>query len=101
SAMVTSIRAVNWVVKALVDATPISGPAWVMITRSDSRTRELPGTLQIAKAALNPAFLAWRRAARVSAVSPDWEIVTNRQSWGITCLRSEERRVGKECRTRW
>ena len=35
------------VVKAFVDATPISGPARVISTRSDSRTSELSGALQI------------------------------------------------------
>jgi hypothetical protein len=40
--------AVSWVVKALVEATPISGPARVMKRRSDSRTRLDSGTLQMA-----------------------------------------------------
>ena len=39
--------AVSCVVKALVEATPISGPARVNSTRSDSRTIELSATLQI------------------------------------------------------
>ena len=34
--------------KTFVDATPISGPARVSITSSDSRTSELSGTLQMA-----------------------------------------------------
>jgi hypothetical protein len=34
------------VVNALVLATPISGPAWVIMTRSDSRTIELWALLQ-------------------------------------------------------
>ena len=46
---ITSIdSAASWVVNALVEATPISGPARVSITSSDSRTSELSGTLQIA-----------------------------------------------------
>jgi hypothetical protein len=45
----TSISsAASWVVKALVEATPISGPARVSMTSSDSRTSELSGALQIA-----------------------------------------------------
>ena len=34
-------------VKAFVEATPISGPALVRKTKSDSRAKELEGTLQI------------------------------------------------------
>ena len=48
SAAVSIASAVSWVVNALVEATPISGPARVSITSSDSRTRELSGELQIA-----------------------------------------------------
>ncbi len=48
---VNSSSATSWVVNALVEATPISGPAWVISVRSDSRTSELPGTLQIARLA--------------------------------------------------
>ena len=39
----------NWVVNALVEATPISGPALVNKEKSDSLARELVGTLQIVK----------------------------------------------------
>lgn len=84
---VSSSRATNWVVKALVEATPISGPAWVSRVRSDSRTSELVATLQIATLERKPSSLALRRAARVSAVSPDWEMVTNRQSGCTATLR--------------
>jgi hypothetical protein len=45
----SNIRAASCVVNALVDATPISGPALVNITKSDSLANELVGTLQIAK----------------------------------------------------
>ncbi len=79
--------AVNCVVKALVDATPISGPARVSNTRSDSRTSELSGTLQIDNDERYPDCLASRNAARVSAVSPDWEMVTNKVFLGTTGLR--------------
>jgi hypothetical protein len=37
----------SWVVNAFVLATPISGPACVIITRSDSRTMELWALLQM------------------------------------------------------
>ena len=69
--MVSIIKAINCEVNALVDATPISGPAFVMIAKSDSRTKDEPGTLQIDRLAVNPISLALRRAAKVSAVSPD------------------------------
>ena len=42
-----NINAASWVVKALVEATPISGPAFVNIEYSDSLARELVGTLHI------------------------------------------------------
>ena len=44
----SSIKAASWVVNALVEATPISGPALVNNTKSDSLARELVGTLQMA-----------------------------------------------------
>ena len=37
----------NWAKKALVEATPISGPAFVNIEYSDSLASELVGTLHI------------------------------------------------------
>ena len=43
----SNIKAASCVVKAFVEATPISGPALVNIEYSDSLTRELVGTLQI------------------------------------------------------
>ena len=43
------VHLVTCAVNALVDATPISGPARVISEISDSRTRELLATLQIAK----------------------------------------------------
>ena len=75
------------VVNALVDATPISGPARVSMTSSDSRTSELSGALQIESVERYPDCLASRRAASVSAVSPDWEMVTNRELRGTSGLR--------------
>ena len=70
-------KAVNCVVNALVDATPISGPARVIMLNSDSLTIELSGTLEIARVCAYPKRLDSFSAARVSAVSPDWDIVTN------------------------
>jgi hypothetical protein len=61
----------NCVVKALVDATPISGPALVKNTKSDSLAKELEGTLQIPSLAKYPAPSAALKQASVSAVSPD------------------------------
>ena len=48
---VNNIKAVSCVVKAFVEATPISGPALVRSKKSDSLANELVGTLQIAKEA--------------------------------------------------
>jgi hypothetical protein len=65
--------AVNWPVNAFVDATPISGPAWVISVPAASRVIMEPTTLQIASV-FEPLLLASRCAARVSAVSPDCEM---------------------------
>src|SRR5207244_13205935 len=81
------LRAASCVVNALVEATPISGPARVSITSSDSRTSELSGTLQIDSQDRYPDCFASRSAASVSAVSPDWEIVTNSEFAGTSGLR--------------
>ena len=59
--------------KAFVDATAISGPAWVYKTASDSRGIVELFVLQIANT-LPPAAFACRTAIKVSIVSPDWEI---------------------------
>jgi len=58
-------------VKALVEATPISGPACVGIVPLASRVIMEPMTLQIASEG-EPFDFASRWAASVSAVSPDW-----------------------------
>ena len=67
--------AVNWQVNALVEATPISGPACVMRVPAASRVIMEPTTLQMASV-FEPFCLASRCAASVSAVSPDCEITT-------------------------
>ena len=67
---------------ALVDATPISGPAWVYTVKSASRVAMLPTTLQTAMVAA-PRPRASRSAARVSAVSPDW-VMTTAKVVGVT-----------------
>ena len=64
-------RAVSWAVKALVEATPISGPALVVMVPWASRETAAPTTLQMARV-LEPLAMSSRWAARVSAVSPDW-----------------------------
>ena len=71
-------RATSCAVNALVDATPISGPALVISTRSTARTRELFGTFTMPRDGPNPRRTAASRAPRVSAVSPDWESATTR-----------------------
>ena len=63
----------SWQVKALVEATPISGPASVGSTASASRAMVLSGTFTMAMV-FCPAALAWRKAASVSMVSPDCEM---------------------------
>ena len=65
------------VVKAFVEATPISGPAWVKTTLSASRASVLPRTLHMDKVDA-PRDLASLIAAIVSAVSPDWDTAMNR-----------------------
>ncbi len=68
-------RAATWAVKALVEATPISGPAWVGHRTSASRAMEEVWTLTTA-AVFSPCALHQVRLARVSAVSPDWLTAT-------------------------
>ena len=58
-------------VKALVEATPISGPALVVMVPWASRETAAPTTLQMARV-LEPRAISSRCAAMVSAVSPDW-----------------------------
>ncbi len=60
-------------VKALVDATPISGPAWVYEPAWVARAMDDPTTLQI-PIMVAPFDLAISMAASVSAVSPDCEM---------------------------
>ena len=61
AAMASEASAANWQVKALVEATPISGPAKVGSTISASRAIELSATLTMAMRGL--AAAPWRRAA--------------------------------------
>ena len=70
-----SSSAVSCEVKALVDATPISGPACVRIVPAASRVTIEPITLQMASVG-EPFILASRWPASVSAVSPDWLMQT-------------------------
>ena len=70
SSLANSMSAVNWVVKAFVEATPISGPASVRIVAAASRVIIEPATLQMATV-FDPFCFASRCAAKVSAVS-DW-----------------------------
>ena len=74
-ASLTAIRykTVIWVVKAFVEATPISGPAWVYDPALTSLLIEEPTTLHIPYKKA-PSFLASFIAANVTAVSPDCEI---------------------------
>ncbi|CUJ38976.1 Uncharacterised protein [Achromobacter xylosoxidans] len=76
SASVKRNSAVSCVVKALVEATPISTPARVMYDSLHSRTMALVDTLQMVSVFSMPSERACLSAASVSAVSPDCEIVT-------------------------
>jgi len=67
------------VVNALVDATPISGPARVINTRSDSLTNELSGTLADRYEYFAPASWLPVMPPVLSAVSP----VANSNNQGI------------------
>src|SRR5258708_11051461 len=66
-------RAVSWAVKALVEATPISGPALVVMVPWASRVTAAPTTLQMARV-LEPLAMSSRWAAMVSAGSPRWVV---------------------------
>ena len=66
-------KTVNCAVKALVLATPISGPARVGKTASASRAIVLLGTLT-SPMVCSPQAAAWRMAISVSRLSPDCEI---------------------------
>ena len=65
----------TWEVNVLVAATPISSPAYVCSTASASRVICEPGEFVTASVRA-PRSRARRRAASVSAVSPDWEMAT-------------------------
>ena len=81
SAITMSIKVVSWEVNALVEATPISAPAFVNTVTSDSLDKELSGTLHTDKVLMyRGSFLISFNAAKVSAVSPDCEIVINNVS---------------------
>ena len=66
------------VTKALVEATPISGPAFVKSVKSDSRQIELFATLHMESEIGLPVFFANFNEDKVSAVSPDCDIVIKR-----------------------
>ena len=72
-----SARATTCDVNAFVEATPISGPAWVSSVPAASRVSIEPWTLQMAMGSA-PRRFASRNAASVSAVSPLWEMATAR-----------------------
>ena len=65
-----SVKTVICVVNALVEATPISGPAWVYAPAWDSLEMEEPTTLQTPNTNAPFSFASFI-AASVSAVSPD------------------------------
>jgi hypothetical protein len=72
--------AVSCEVKALVEATPISGPALVVMVPEARRVMAAPTTLQMAMV-LDPLSMSSVWAAMVSAVSPDW-VMRRPMAWG-------------------
>ncbi len=74
-------------VKALVEATPISGPARVRNFSAASRTMADSATLQMARVRDWPRTRACFKAASVSAVSPDCEMAMTSASGFGTELR--------------
>ena len=71
----STVSAAICAVNVLVAATPISGPACVYSTPSDSRVTREPTTLVIAMT-FAPRSRASRTPASVSAVSPDCVMAT-------------------------
>src|SRR6476620_9544074 len=72
------VNTVICVVKALVDATPISGPAWVYAPAFVSLEIEEPTTLQTPKT--NALFsLANLMPAKLSAFFPDFDLEITRR----------------------
>ena len=68
---VSKARATSWVVKALVLATPISGPAWVKNIRSEFLVMLDSAELHMQSVSIVLfVFFAVLRASSVSAVSP-------------------------------
>src|SRR5256886_6651513 len=57
----------------------------------------LPGFAGLMKGKLGPELAAHARVAGVAGIFHSDEL----PAYGITASRSEERRVGKECRSRW
>ncbi len=74
-AIATRARTITWEVKAFVEATPISGPAWMYTPASVSLAIVEPTTLTMPNTR-QPLDLHTLSAARVSAVSPLW-LMTN------------------------
>ena len=77
---------VTCAVKALVEATPISGPAWVYAPAWLARGIDAPTTLQIPMM-VAPLDFANSMAAKVSAVSPDCEMAKTKSPSLIIGLR--------------
>ena len=73
-------------VKALVEATAISGPEWMYTPPSDSRGIVEPTTLQMPRT-VAPLRFSSRMANRVSAVSPLWDTTKCRVLGSTTGLR--------------
>src|SRR5690606_30225493 len=78
AATASDASTVSWQVNALVDATPISGPA--RIGKIASAARAMVDSLTLTTAPIfNPDSWQYRKEASVSAVWPDCEI--NNAAW--------------------
>ena len=75
--IVSNKRVNNCDVNALVEATLISGPAFIKNTSFDKRVNVLSATLHIANVFEYLSFNAFFKDEIVSAVSPDCEMLTN------------------------
>ena len=64
------------------------------------RDWENPAISQLNRLAAHPPFSSWRSAEDARNNLPSGSVLNLNGEWRFT-WRSEERRVGKECRSRW
>ena len=81
-------------------ATPISGPALMWTPQWDSRLMVEP-TVLVIPITRAPRSLQYLRAARVSAVSPDWEMKTHASSRNIGVFLSRKSEAKSAITASW